>query len=103
MIDVSRHFIPVDVIKRNIDGMEAVKMNVFPGISRKIRVSASKQKFPKLLTRFRWLFYTQDEVRDLIVYARDRGIRVVPDSTCLVTVPPGLSATRNRQRPALTH
>jgi hexosaminidase len=29
MIDVGRHFIPLDVLRRNIDGMEAVKMNVF--------------------------------------------------------------------------
>src|SRR5580698_4709945 len=28
MIDSSRHFLPVDVIKRNLDGMAAVKMNV---------------------------------------------------------------------------
>jgi len=28
LIDVSRHFIPIDVLKRNIDGMAAVKMNV---------------------------------------------------------------------------
>src|SRR5690242_11361739 len=27
MIDSGRHFIPLDVIKRNLDGMEAVKMN----------------------------------------------------------------------------
>ncbi len=29
MIDVGRHFMPVDVIKRNLDGMAAVKLNVF--------------------------------------------------------------------------
>ena len=29
MIDASRHFQPIDVIERNLDGMEAVKMNVF--------------------------------------------------------------------------
>src|SRR5207247_10128942 len=29
MIDSARHFIPLDVIRRNLDGMEAVKMNVF--------------------------------------------------------------------------
>ena len=29
MIDVSRHWIPVEVIKRNIDAMAAVKLNVF--------------------------------------------------------------------------
>jgi hypothetical protein len=28
LIDVSRHFIPLEVLKRNIDGMAAVKMNV---------------------------------------------------------------------------
>src|ERR1700738_753815 len=29
MIDSSRHFIPLEIIKRNLDGMEAVKLNVF--------------------------------------------------------------------------
>ena len=29
MIDVGRHFIPLDVLKRNLDGMAAVKLNVF--------------------------------------------------------------------------
>ena len=28
MIDVSRHFIPIDVLKRNLDAMAAVKLNV---------------------------------------------------------------------------
>ena len=28
MIDVGRHFMPVSVIERNLDGMEAVKLNV---------------------------------------------------------------------------
>lgn len=28
MIDVCRHFIPLDVLKRNVDGMAAVKLNV---------------------------------------------------------------------------
>ncbi|HEV2714550.1 MAG TPA: family 20 glycosylhydrolase, partial [Terriglobales bacterium] len=29
MIDCGRHFMPLDVIKRNLDGMAAVKLNVF--------------------------------------------------------------------------
>ena len=29
MIDAARHFQPVDVIKRNLDGLAAMKMNVF--------------------------------------------------------------------------
>jgi hexosaminidase len=32
MIDAARHFQPVDVIKRNLDAMASMKMNVFIGI-----------------------------------------------------------------------
>jgi len=81
MIDVSRHFIPLDVIKRNIDGMEAVKLNVFHlHLSENQGFRVESKKFPKLQELGSdGLYYTQDEVRDLIAYARDRGIRVVPE------------------------
>jgi hexosaminidase len=81
MIDVSRHFIPLDVVKRNIDGMEAVKMNVFHlHLSENQGFRIESKKFPKLHELGSDnLYYTQEEVRDLIVYARDRGIRVVPE------------------------
>lgn len=81
MIDVSRHFIPLDVIKRNIDGMEAVKMNVFHWhLSENQGFRIESKKFPKLHELGSdGLFYTHDEVRDLIANARDRGIRVVPE------------------------
>ena len=81
MIDVSRHFIPLDVLKRNLDGMEAVKMNVFHWhLSENQGFRIESKKFPKLHELGSDnLFYTQEEVRDLIAYARDRGIRVVPE------------------------
>ena len=81
MIDVSRHFIPLDVLKRNLDGMEAVKLNVFHWhLSENQGFRVESRKFPKLHGQGSdHLFYTQDEVRDLIAYARDRGIRVVPE------------------------
>jgi hexosaminidase len=81
MIDVSRHFIPLDVLKRNLDGMEAVKMNVFHWhLSENQGFRLESKKFPKLHEQGSdHLFYTQAEVRDLIAYARDRGIRVVPE------------------------
>jgi hexosaminidase len=81
MIDVARHFVPLDVLKRNLDGMEAVKMNVFHWhLSENQGFRAESKKFPKLheMGSDR-LYYTQDEIRDLIAYARDRGIRVVPE------------------------
>ena len=81
MIDVGRHFIPLDVLKRNLDGMAAVKLNVFHWhLSENQGFRIESKKFPKLQEMGSdGLYYTQDEVRDLIAYAHDRGIRVVPE------------------------
>ena len=81
LIDVSRHFIPLDVLKRNIDGMAAVKMNVFHWhLSDDQGFRAESKRFPKLTGMGSdGQFYTQTEIRDFIAYAHDRGIRVVPE------------------------
>jgi len=81
MIDVSRHFIPIDVLKRNLDGMAAVKMNVLHWhLSDDQGFRAESKVFPKLTGMGSDnQFYTQEEMRDLIAYAHDRGIRVVPE------------------------
>ena len=81
MIDAGRHFIPLDVLKRNLDGMAAVKLNVFHWhLSENQGFRIESKKFPKLQEMGSdGLYYTQAEVRDLIAYARERGIRVVPE------------------------
>jgi len=81
LIDVSRHFIPIEVLKRNLDGMAAVKLNVLHWhISDDQGFRAESKKFPKLTGMGSDnMFYTQDEIRDLISYAHDRGIRVIPE------------------------
>ncbi|MGH9545106.1 MAG: beta-N-acetylhexosaminidase [Terriglobales bacterium] len=81
MIDVGRHFIPLDVLKRNLDGMAAVKLDVFHWhLSENQGFRVESKKFPKLQEMGSdGLYYTQNEVRDLIAYARERGIRVVPE------------------------
>jgi hexosaminidase len=81
MIDVGRHFIPLDVLKRNLDGMAAVKLNVFHWhLSENQGFRIESKKFPKLQGMGSdGLYYTQDEVRGVIAYARERGIRVVPE------------------------
>jgi hexosaminidase len=81
MIDVSRHFIPLDVLKRNLDGMAAVKMNVFHWhLSDDQGFRVESKRFPNLQQMGSdGLYYTQGEVREVIAYARDRGIRVVPE------------------------
>src|SRR5216683_219037 len=81
MIDSGRHFIPVDVIKRNLDGMAAVKMNVFHWhLSENQGFRVESKRFPKLQEMGSdGLYYRQDEIREIVAYARDRGIRVVPE------------------------
>lgn len=81
MIDVSRHFQPVDVLKRNLDGMAAVKLNVFHWhLSDNQGFRIESKKFPKLQKMGSdGLYYTQDQAREIVAYARDRGIRVVPE------------------------
>jgi hexosaminidase len=81
MIDVGRHFIPLDVLKRNLDGMAAVKLNVLHWhLSENQGFRIESKKFPKLQEfGSDGEYYAQEEVRDLIAYAQDRGIRVVPE------------------------
>ena len=81
MIDVGRHFEPVDVIKRNIDGLAAVKMNVFHWhLSDDQGFRIESKRYPKLHEMGSGgSYYTQDQVRDVIAYAADRGVRVIPE------------------------
>jgi len=81
MIDSGRHFLPLEVIKRNLDGMEAVKMNVFHWhLSENQGFRVESRKYPKLHEQGSdGLYYTQEEIREIVEYARDRGIRVVPE------------------------
>jgi hexosaminidase len=80
-LDVSRHWIPADGIKRNLDAMAAVKMNVFHWhLSDDQGFRMESRVFPKLhQLGSDGNYYTQAEVRDIIAYARDRGIRVIPE------------------------
>jgi hexosaminidase len=81
MIDVSRHFIPLSQLERNIDGMAAVKLNVLHlHLSDDEGFRVESKRCPKLTgLASDGHFYTQDQIRELIAYARDRGVRVVPE------------------------
>jgi hexosaminidase len=81
MIDSGRHFIPLDVIRQNLDAMEAVKLNILHWhVSEDQGFRIESKLYPKLTgLGSDGQFYTQDEVRGIIQYARDRGIRVMPE------------------------
>src|SRR5438309_478779 len=81
LIDVGRHYEPVEVLKRNLDAMAAVKLNVFHWhLTEDQGFRVESKKLPKLhALGSDGLFYTQDQVREIIAFARDRGIRVMPE------------------------
>ena len=81
LIDVCRHFLPIDILKRNIDGMAAVKMNVLHlHLSEDQGFRIESKIYPKLHELGSdGLFYTQTEIKEIIKYADDRGIRVIPE------------------------
>ncbi|MBN1569243.1 MAG: family 20 glycosylhydrolase [Acidobacteria bacterium] len=81
LIDVSRHWEPAEVIKRNLDAMAAVKMNVFHWhLSDDQGFRMESKAFPRLhQLGSEGKYYTQAEVKEIIAYARERGIRVIPE------------------------
>lgn len=81
LIDACRHWMPVEVIKRNLDGMAMVKMNVLHWhLSEDQGFRVESKKFPKLHELGSdGNYYTQQQIKEVIVYAADRGIRVVPE------------------------
>jgi hexosaminidase len=81
LIDSGRHFQPVEVIRRNLDGMAAVKLNVLHWhLTEDQGFRVESRKYPKLqLMGSDGMYYTQAQIRDIVEYARMRGIRVVPE------------------------
>ncbi|MBI5473726.1 MAG: family 20 glycosylhydrolase [Ignavibacteriae bacterium] len=81
LIDACRHWMPVEVIKRNLDGMALVKMNVLHWhLSEDQGFRVETKKFPKLHELGSdGNYYTQGQIKDVIAYASERGIRVVPE------------------------
>ena len=81
MIDCSRHLEPVGVIERTLDGMASVKMNVFHWhLTDDQGFRIESKIYPKLTEDGSdGQYYTQEEAKEVVAYARGLGIRVVPE------------------------
>jgi hexosaminidase len=78
MVDVARHFIPMSVIRRLIDDMQYVKMNVLHlHLSDDQGFRLESRVHPRLHDPHD--FYSQADMRLLVEYARQRAIRIVPE------------------------
>lgn len=87
MYDDGRNFAGVDRIKSYLDLMGAYKLNVFQWhLTDRPAWRIESKAYPRLNDgkfqrpgRDQGCFYTYDEIRDVIAYARARGIMVVPE------------------------
>ncbi len=81
MIDAARHFMPIDILKRNIDGMSAVKLNILHlHLSDDQGFRVESDIFPELHSNnLDGNYYSKAQIKDLISYADLRGIRIIPE------------------------
>lgn len=90
MLDVSRHFYSVDFLKRYLDELARLKLNIFHWhLTDDQGWRVDVKKYPKLTEVGAWRtetdgmryggFYTQEQVKEVVAYAAARGITVVPE------------------------
>jgi hexosaminidase len=90
MLDVGRHFLPVTFIKQHLDLLAFYKINIFHWhLTEDQGWRIEIKKYPELTRKGAWRkeadgsiyggFYTQEEIREVVEYARERYITVVPE------------------------
>ena len=89
MLDCCRHYFPPSFIKACLDGMALHKLNRFHWhLTDDQAWRLEIERYPRLTSRGRFRdqggaryggFYTQDDVREIVAYAADRFITVVPE------------------------
>jgi hexosaminidase len=111
-LDVGRHFFGKKFVEEYIDLLSRYKFNVFHWhLTEDQGWRIEIKKYPRLTTVGSWRketlgdgqphggFYTQDDVREVVAYARERFVTVVPEiempghSTAALASYPGLSCT----------
>ena len=101
-IDVSRHWQPVEFIRHMLDAMAAAKMNVLHWhLSDDQGFRVESLIYPRLHSvASGGDYYTQEQIREVVSYARNRGIRVIPEfdmpghATALFTAYPELASAQ---------
>ncbi|WP_431223953.1 beta-N-acetylhexosaminidase [Serratia sp. L9] len=101
LLDSARHFLPLEDILRQLDGMSAAKLNVFHWhLTDDQGWRFASERYPKLQQLASdGHFYSREQMQQVVAYATARGIRVVPEidlpghaSTIAVAYPELLSA-----------
>lgn len=130
MLDVSRHFFTIDEVKRLIDQMVVYKFNILHlHLTDDQGWRLQIKKLPELTKIGAWRvprtgvvlepdppqegetatyggFYTRDEIKDLIVYASQRHVNILPEidfpghSMAAIASYPNLSCTKSKYKVA---
>jgi len=81
LLDVCRHWMPMDVVLRNLDAMAAVKMNVLHlHLTEDQGFRVESKVYPKLhQLGSDGNYFTQEDIKLIVSYAAARGIRVIPE------------------------
>ena len=78
-LDCARHFFPIGTIKKVIEGISYANMNVLHWhLTDDHAWRIESKKYPKLHESSGW-YYTQEQIREIIDYAKERGIDVIPE------------------------
>lgn len=112
LLDCSRHFFSVDVVKKYIDLLAYYKMNTLHWhITEDQGWRIEIEKYPNLITvgslrqdgmRAYGGYYSQDDVREIVAYAEERYITIIPEiempghSQAAIASYPHLSCTGER-------
>ena len=77
MLDVTRHFIPLAQLYQVVDGLQLLKLNVLHlHLSDDQGFRFGSRIWPKLVSDEH---YTMEQLSELVAYAADRGIRLIPE------------------------
>lgn len=77
MLDVARHFIPLPALKHTLDAMSLAKLNVLHlHLTDDQAFRLRSQAHPELASTDAW---DALELKELVTYAADRAIRIVPE------------------------
>ena len=85
MMDVGRTYISLEELKREVDIFSQFKVNVFHlHLTENEAWRLESKRYPQLnapehMTRQPGKFYTQDEMRELDDYCRERGVTLIPE------------------------
>jgi len=85
MIDVGRNYVSMDLLKQQIDVMAAYKLNVFHfHPTEDIAWRIQSKQYPQLtapenMLRNKGQYYSEEEIKELIAYCKERYITFVPE------------------------